>query len=211
MQDVSTNEGRTVLFVSHNMTAIQTLCNKGILLKKGRVDYKGEINDVIDHYMQKHVDFQTKVEYENPEVAPGNEYVRIRKAEIKPLFDNGTGITVETPFDIEFEFWNQREYTLNLSLVLWNMKGECVFNVGSRVHSCSKGVYKSTCHIPANLLNDDKYFVQIYFIKDTSFAAYEHSEILRFEVFDIPRNGNWFGKWIGTVRPSLSFTLDKIS
>jgi lipopolysaccharide transport system ATP-binding protein len=209
MQDVSTNEGRTVLFVSHNMTAIQTLCNKGVLLKKGQVEYAGSIDAVIDHYMEKHVDFQTKVEYADPEGAPGNEYVKIKRAEIVPGFDDGTGITVETPFNIEFEFWNQQEYTLNLSLVLWNMKGECVFNVGSTVIKTGKGCYKGVCQVPANFLNDDKYFVQIYFIKDGSASAYDQADILSFEVFDKPRDGNWFGKWIGVVRPSFTFTLDK--
>lgn len=50
MEDVSKNEGRTVLFVSHNMSAIINLCNKGILLLGGKVDTQGEINNVINAY-----------------------------------------------------------------------------------------------------------------------------------------------------------------
>lgn len=209
MQDVSTNEGRTVLFVSHNMTAIQTLCNKGVLLKKGSVEIKGRIGDVTDHYLENHVDLLTKFECSTPEEAPGNEYVRIKRAEIKTISDDGTGITIETPFNIEFEFWNLQEYSLNLSIVLWNMKGDCIFNVGSPATEGKKGIYHGCCHIPANLLNDDKYFVQIYFIKDGSVSVYDQNEILSFEVFDLPREGNWFGKWIGAVRPRLEFTLDR--
>ena len=52
MQDVSTGEGRTVLFVSHNMASIRALCKHGILLENGNVKYKGDINDVIDEYMK---------------------------------------------------------------------------------------------------------------------------------------------------------------
>jgi len=208
MQDVSA-AGRTVLFVSHNMTAIQTLCNKGVLLKKGKVELDGPIEEVIEHYLENQVDFLTKFECFLPEEAPGNEYVRIKRAEIKLPGDDGTGITVETPFDIEFEFWNLRKYSLHLSLALWNMKGECIFNVGSVSTASKEGIYRSRCHIPANLLNDDKYFVQIFFIKDGSVCVYEQNEILCFEVFDIPRAGNWFGKWIGAVRPKLSFSLEE--
>ncbi|MBK5721642.1 ABC transporter ATP-binding protein [Dysgonomonas sp. Marseille-P4677] len=51
MQDVSTSEGRTVLFVSHNMGAVKSLCNSGILLKNGMIDYMGNINDTLDHYL----------------------------------------------------------------------------------------------------------------------------------------------------------------
>lgn len=52
MQDTSKNSGRTILFVSHNMGAIQSLCNKGIYLKNGCLMYQGGINDTINMYMQ---------------------------------------------------------------------------------------------------------------------------------------------------------------
>ena len=51
MKDVSNVDGRTVLFVSHNMSAIQKLCNSGILLKNGQVDFIGEISEVLDKYI----------------------------------------------------------------------------------------------------------------------------------------------------------------
>lgn len=56
MQDVSKGEGRTVLFVSHNMASIRALCKTGVLLENGRVKYRGEINDVIEEYMKSHVE-----------------------------------------------------------------------------------------------------------------------------------------------------------
>ena len=52
MQDVSKGEGRTVLFVSHNMAAIRSLCTRGIMLKNGIVDYIGNIPDTLDHYLK---------------------------------------------------------------------------------------------------------------------------------------------------------------
>lgn len=51
MQDVSKGEGRTVLFVSHNMGSVRRLCNNGIILKNGLVDFSGEINQCIDKYL----------------------------------------------------------------------------------------------------------------------------------------------------------------
>lgn len=51
MQDVSKGEGRTVLFVSHNMTSIKNLCKTGVLIENGMVKYTGNINDTIDHYL----------------------------------------------------------------------------------------------------------------------------------------------------------------
>lgn len=52
MQDVSKGEGRTVLFVSHNMTSIRALCKTGVLLDKGQVQCHGKINDVVEYYVR---------------------------------------------------------------------------------------------------------------------------------------------------------------
>jgi len=53
MQDVSKGEGRTVLFVSHNMPAVRSLCTKGILLENGHIIYKGSTYETINHYLNK--------------------------------------------------------------------------------------------------------------------------------------------------------------
>jgi len=51
MQDVSRSEGRTVLFVSHNMGAVKSLCNRGVILKNGTIDYIGNIDETIEKYL----------------------------------------------------------------------------------------------------------------------------------------------------------------
>jgi ABC-type polysaccharide/polyol phosphate transport system, ATPase component len=55
MQDVSKGEGRTVLFVSHNMTAVKNLCKTGIILKNGGLDFSGMIDQVIDKYLNDQI------------------------------------------------------------------------------------------------------------------------------------------------------------
>ena len=52
MHDVANGQGRTVLFVSHNMAAVKSLCKTGVILKNGTVDYIGEINSCIDRYIK---------------------------------------------------------------------------------------------------------------------------------------------------------------
>src|SRR5574344_2783137 len=52
MHDVSQGEGRTVLFVSHNMAAVRNLCQTGIVLKNGSIDYTGTANEAVEYYMQ---------------------------------------------------------------------------------------------------------------------------------------------------------------
>ena len=58
MQDVSKGGGRTVLFVSHNMAAVRSLCTRGILLKNGTIDYMGNITDTVDRYLEIHESVQ---------------------------------------------------------------------------------------------------------------------------------------------------------
>lgn len=55
MQDVSKDEGRTVLFVSHNMAAVQNLCHRGLIIEKGAVIFDGEVNSAIEKYLQKNI------------------------------------------------------------------------------------------------------------------------------------------------------------
>ena len=56
MQDVSRGEGRTVLFVSHNMASVSRLCKSGIVLDRGKVIYSGSIKDTIEHYLNLDTD-----------------------------------------------------------------------------------------------------------------------------------------------------------
>ncbi len=65
MQDVSKGGGRTVLFVSHNMAAVRSLCTRGIMLKNGMVDYIGSIPDTLDHYLKNNDSIQGKKIVEN--------------------------------------------------------------------------------------------------------------------------------------------------
>jgi lipopolysaccharide transport system ATP-binding protein len=52
MKDLSTGQGRTVLFVSHNIGAVRNLCNTGIMLKKGQLHYAGQMHETIEHYFE---------------------------------------------------------------------------------------------------------------------------------------------------------------
>jgi len=65
MKDVSRGEGRTVLFVSHNMAAVRGLCTSGIMLKNGMIDFAGSIPDTLNHYLNEGIDSQEECIIEN--------------------------------------------------------------------------------------------------------------------------------------------------
>lgn len=211
MHEVSEKDGRTVLFVSHNMIAVESLCTKVVLLRNGNVVDFGETKSVINKYLSKDSINQLEQKWENPADAPGNKSVRLKRVTVVPQNTNEANITVESSIDIEFEFWNQLPHpsNINLSLVLWSIAGECIFNVASPSIKLSSGLCKGVCRIPGRLLNDNKYTVEIYFVKDTSVILYKQADVVSFEVQDARQNSNWYGKWIGAVRPNLEFSLSR--
>ena len=82
MQDVSRGEGRTVLFVSHNMASIRMLCKTGLLLEQGQVRMIGNTNDIVDAYLSEQLDAATvdrqgpgDVRFENYEIE--NDHVEM--------------------------------------------------------------------------------------------------------------------------------------
>jgi lipopolysaccharide transport system ATP-binding protein len=85
MKEVA-GEGRTILFVSHNMDAVQRLCNKGILLNKGKLVMDGDINSVCNRYMQTFSEGQAWYDYPEPSDTAGFIYrMQVENMEGKPV------------------------------------------------------------------------------------------------------------------------------
>jgi lipopolysaccharide transport system ATP-binding protein len=87
---------------------------------------------------------------------------------------------------------------------LFTIEGVYAFAASSEVKPRPRGLVRETVRIPANFLNDGTYSVTIQFVQDST-SVYVHPEILVFEVLDSMREGNWFGKWPGVIRPKLEW------
>ena len=209
MQDVSNNEGRTVLFVSHNMTAIKNLCQIGLYMNKGTLLEMGPMSDVVNNYLSNYVNKSLVLEFDNEEAAPGNAQVKLKRIAVVPVVDEPTDpIVVSTPINIEFEFWNHvTDKNINLSLHLFSISQECIFNVGTQQLKLNEGLHKGVCNIPGHLLNDGIYSVSMMVIAEGSYSLYEIDHAVSFEVTENRENFGWHGKWPGFVRPNLNFTL----
>lgn len=210
MEDVSKNDGRTVLFVSHNMSAIQSLCNKGILLNEGQKICEGLMDDVVEKYQNFAVNKDSQKYWHDLDEAPGNENARIKSVVLKNP-ENTNIFDVRTPVTFETEFLNLRDNVqLNLSFHLNKFDGTTVFNIGSPAISCNKGIYKGKFTIPGNFLNNGLYSVTLMIIKGTT-DYYSFDDCLNFEVEDYREDTSWFGNWKGAVRPTfINFSLNKI-
>lgn len=209
MQQVSKTDGRTILFVSHNMQAINNLCGKAIWLQNGRIKDIGEVSSVVNKYIVGVQQLKLKQSWSNPSVAPGNELIRFKKVELLPhLLSPDAPMDIRTPLTVKFQFWNFTENAdINVNIVLFAYSGECIFDVPSTVLLCNKGIVEGECTIPGNFLNDGAYYISFYIVKDTSIPLFDFQECLSFELEDYRSNIKWFGKWWGSVRPNLPFTL----
>ena len=105
MNSVSSKEGRTVLFVSHNMGIIRNLCNKGILLDKGRLSFQGTMEETISTY-----------EYENQNVlSVWNNPRDINKSE---YFDIETVTLLDEKNNSKREFFNSEKVIVKIDLLV---------------------------------------------------------------------------------------------
>jgi lipopolysaccharide transport system ATP-binding protein len=209
MGEVS-HQGRTILFVSHNMTALQSLCETAIWLDGGQIAETGEAKQVVGHYLKTSAESILEKRWPDPVTAPGNEKVRLHSFRISPDTEVPTSqFTVRTPIKLEFEYWNfVPDTAINLSLVLYNLEGICVLNTASESKVLPEGLMRQVCYIPANFLNDAIYEITLFIVKDTSIHLLDLIHLAMFEVHDVPRETNWYGKWQGVVRPDFKWAAN---
>ena len=132
MQDVSKGEGRTVLFVSHNMASIQQLCHHGILLKNGMVEKTGNVREVVDYYLGS---MQTVNDFNRE----GNGAVRITDFRIQNS-SISLGENLEIEVDIEAK---QNVTTIDASFDIKDESGKQVAHVASNDDEFQIGAMRS--------------------------------------------------------------------
>jgi lipopolysaccharide transport system ATP-binding protein len=211
MRDVSQSEGRTILFVSHSMQAVNNLCDKALWLEKGKLKQYGEVSSVVGKYITGVQKYKLKQSWDSPEEAPGNEMIRIKSVELVPhLLSPDAPLDIRTPLTVKFQFWNMMDdVVLNTGLVLFSYGGECIFDLLSPSAHCHKGLVEGECTIPGNFLNDGSYYISINVVKDTSIPIFNLEECLSFDVEDYRVNMQYYGKWWGAVRPKFPYRLEQ--
>ncbi len=204
MKDVSEKDGRTVLFVSHNMLAIKNICEHGIFLKNGMIHFMGDMNDTLNEYMLHGRNLMIKSTEAANEPGIKNEFIKFISAN---SYSDSNVFKVSSKINIEFSFEVILPLMLNLSLILKDSYDTVIFNALSEIKNIGPGIHTSILEIPANLLNDGRYFVDIYFVDSEKIKPlFSINEIISFDVED-ERDVQWARKWVGAVRPKLNFEI----
>ncbi len=211
--------GRTVLFVSHNMSMISSLCEKAILLEEGKLKENGHAGKVIDTYLNSDQVATGQVIFSNNR--PGDSEVTLIAACV--LNKNGILIT-EAHIDEDILIEMDYELLKNGMRVypnfhIYNSYGQIVFVTSdSKLDHKSElknkaGIYVSRCRIPANTLNSDTYYIM--FALTTIYPLHIHfceKDLLFIKVIDpiegiLSRSEGYSGPVPGTVRPLLDWEL----
>ena len=208
--------GRTVLFVSHNMLAMEDLCDRVIWLKAGRIVEDGPASTVVSRYLQESLPPRTERVWEEGQTAPATKEVRLHRACVRPADGSPADpISVRTPFVVEIEYRSLRpNLHLSPALALYNEQGTIVFvseppfDPERHGRQDPAGLYRHVCQVPGDLLNDGTYQLGLYIDKDGR-TILKQDEALTFNVRDAveTRHGR-HGKWVGAVRPRLEWNSE---
>jgi len=203
-------EGRTILFVSHNMAAVKALCSRAILMRDGAVTASGAVSEVVDDYLLGAASEASVREWRDPASAPGNEdvrmsYIRMISPEGAPVIDIDSGIQIEAGFE---NF--RKNINLSLKVRVTNSEGVVIFVSSCFISSdrnSACGIYHVKGIIPAHLLNAGRYAVDLSLHKDQRWTLLQIDGIASFEVANTATGrGATMGRAPGVIRPLLAWS-----
>jgi len=196
-------QGRTVLFVSHNMVAIQTFCHRGLLLEEGRIAALGEVDQVVHRYLKTASRaVAAEREWRDLETAPGTDFVKVTAFRVKSAAAGADGvIRMDAPILVEVCYERIVPDTVfHLNFVLFNEQLTIVLTTFTDCCPSSPGRYVSRCVIPSNFLNAGSHRFSLHVIKDKSRHVFDDDCIATFTVVDTaPRKGAWMQRESGVV------------
>jgi lipopolysaccharide transport system ATP-binding protein len=211
MGDVAAG-GRTILFVSHNLAAIRTLCNFALSLSAGQVKDFGRAHDVTYAYLQSCSPSRDCHVWESPRAPVDGERIRLKRISIQSLAaDPKTPIAVGTPLQVEIVFWNRvSQSVLNPCIEMYNDEDVCVFVSFPEPERYPAGLVRAVCDIPGDLLNSSSYRTRVLIVRDaTECIAFQEGPT--FEVHDLSRHASYYGKWAGAIRPALNWKCETLT
>ncbi len=206
--------GRTVIFISHNMTAVNSLCERVIWVSGGKIVEDGPATEVVTNYLATSVNASHSSEevWDDANEAPGNDIVRLRRVCVKPQEGGqSAALTMQTPFKVEVDYWNlSADASLHITMHLYTSEGVIAFTTGSRNSKpMQTGLFRSTGYFPGNLLNSGLHRFTILVIKNSNTVVFSHDSQVILNIIDVrQRDGACYGKEPGVVQPMLEWKTE---
>jgi lipopolysaccharide transport system ATP-binding protein len=215
MKDVA-GSGRTVLFVSHNMTALNSLCSRGLYLKEGKIESMGDIDAIVNEYLLKENAAVLEKSWAGAE-RPGDNIARLEH--VRLIGRNGEkphSILMNEAIGLEFTYEITEEgYFPTPNIHLFTSRQEHVLASHDKPRSGyhKKGRYRSVVWIPPDLLNEGTYIAGIALttMNPARIHFYEPEAII-FEVLEntLIRDIEYNKRLPGVVRPKLDWSTEPV-
>ena len=207
--EVSKGDGRTVLFVSHNMTAIKSLCTKGLFISNGKFSFLGSQNDAVLKYTTENNLSNFYLHHGDINIAKGNENIRLLEFKVYPNI--GEIIQISSGIVFELSFYNLKEnINLDITFELSTNEDLIIFHNGTIITSNKDskiGYYTVKGIIPNNFLNAGLYKFKLIFGENQRYCLYEIDELIQFEIYNEAYGTNSLNL-PGLVRPNLNYIID---
>ena len=192
MEDVSKNEGRTVLFVSHNMGVINSLCNNAMLLKGGSVVYSGHKSDVINYYSNSSI-------HETPSLINAfKQYFEIKRIYLsqRGLETNHLVNKERITFTLEFMSSNINDTKFSFELSIKNNLGfRIIFTslglCSGNTFTIEKGLQRISFDLELPVLAEGTYFIDLILAEPGIRRIETIEDIISFDIIEayIPISG----------------------
>ena len=217
MQDVSKGEGRTVLFVSHNMTAVKSLCKRAVILENGLLVDDGDVDSVVTHYLRGGSECSNYLSWDIPFYAKdGFELLEIGVR--KKFASYSSVIRMNDPIEVVVRYKLTKPFdSFWITMHLKNDQGNKLFSFSGAGRCYDKlhepGEYEQTCIIPADFLNWGNYSLDIMAFSQKEYitALTDAHDIVSFTVANKPMAlGGFMGKEPGDITPLFDFTEKRL-
>ncbi len=213
-------EGRTVIFVSHNMNTVTRICPRAILLQQGRVISDGAADEVTRAYLRSDQGSMSLRTWDDPATMPGDGIAKLRSARVvdedgnaKEVFDIRKPVGLEIVFDVL-----ESGHVLTPNIPVTNEEGVCIFHLHQtdpewRGRPREVGRYTSTAWIPGNFLAEGMLIVGVAVsTMDPVRIHFYEPDAIAFQVVDSHEGdsarGEFIGHLPGIVRPVLEWSTE---
>jgi lipopolysaccharide transport system ATP-binding protein len=182
MQDVSINDGRTIIFVSHDLAAVSKLTSRAIYLSNGSVSFYGKINDAINHYLKTALPLSGVYRQEPDTKKPSFARIQVYTSEQPGVHKNGEKLSIELDINmteiiegmsVSIQIINEKELPVIFSYI---------FDVDRPILR-SKGISTLKCTFPDCRLYEGKYYLRVHLAESKGRVKFQEIDrICEFEV-----------------------------
>lgn len=203
MKDVSSGDGRTVLFVSHNMKSVKALCNNAVVLEHGKVKAIAPAAEAIETYLSRKGELLTTNNFPDGagQIAKGVRFTHAAVESEGGLIDTNQDVVLK----ISFEYDLPESFYVNF--ILRHMNEEIVTEQPSAIFKPTKQKYGLSLTIPKDYLNPGLYAVQLNIHTESTRLIGFIQSILEFQIREKVFMEGYFGQRGGYIRLPVSFEM----